>query len=169
MRDSNALAALALHSSSSKKLASYLSSQLPPFHPSHPPQPQVSIIFLLILHVRFQVYRSFASCCIDSPSIVVVAIVFSSSCLPFEYPLKHLRNTMKYAVAVVALAAAVSAQTPPGCSLNFDGTFEISPANVSLSNKRAVLENVGCRVFHSLFITDNIFSERHALILLSRP
>ena len=50
---------------------------------------------------------------------------------------------MKYAVAAAALVAAVSAQTPPGCSMNFDGTFEISPANVTLSNgKRAVLEAV---------------------------
>ena len=50
---------------------------------------------------------------------------------------------MKYAVAVAALVAAVSAQTPPGCSTTFSGTFEISPANVTLSNgKRAVLEAV---------------------------
>lgn len=50
---------------------------------------------------------------------------------------------MKYAVAAAALVAAVSAQTPSGCSTTFDGTFEISPANVTLSNgKRAVLEAV---------------------------
>ncbi|KAG7009237.1 hypothetical protein G7Y79_00003g011050 [Physcia stellaris] len=47
---------------------------------------------------------------------------------------------MKYAVAVLALAASVSAQTPPGCSENFSGTFEISPINATTSTKRGLLE-----------------------------
>ena len=50
---------------------------------------------------------------------------------------------MKYAVAILALAASVSAQTPPGCSENFSGTFEISPINATTSTKRGLLEAVG--------------------------
>ena len=43
---------------------------------------------------------------------------------------------MKYTVALMALAAAVSAQTPPGCSGDSPGSFEISPVNVTGSSKR---------------------------------
>ncbi|KAL2055441.1 hypothetical protein ABVK25_004249 [Lepraria finkii] len=43
---------------------------------------------------------------------------------------------MKYTVALLALAAAVSAQTPPGCSTSFSGSFEIAPVNITGSSKR---------------------------------
>ena len=49
---------------------------------------------------------------------------------------------MKYTVALLALAASVTAQTPPGCSENFSGTFEISPVNVTGSTKRSIIEAV---------------------------
>ncbi|KAL8671061.1 MAG: hypothetical protein Q9168_004432 [Polycauliona sp. 1 TL-2023] len=38
---------------------------------------------------------------------------------------------MKYIVALAALTAAVSAQTPPGCKSDFDGTFVIKPTLVN--------------------------------------
>ncbi|KAL8710129.1 MAG: hypothetical protein Q9220_005212 [cf. Caloplaca sp. 1 TL-2023] len=38
---------------------------------------------------------------------------------------------MKYIVALAALSAAVSAQTPPGCSTNSGGTFVIQPKNIT--------------------------------------
>ncbi|KAL8778292.1 MAG: hypothetical protein Q9213_007479 [Squamulea squamosa] len=38
---------------------------------------------------------------------------------------------MKYIVALAALAAAVSAQNPPGCRSDFDGTFVIKPTLVN--------------------------------------
>ncbi|KAI4235026.1 MAG: hypothetical protein L6R40_006572 [Gallowayella cf. fulva] len=38
---------------------------------------------------------------------------------------------MKYIVALAALTAAVTAQTPPGCSTNFDGTFVIKPTRTN--------------------------------------
>ncbi|KAL9596361.1 MAG: hypothetical protein Q9219_005839 [cf. Caloplaca sp. 3 TL-2023] len=40
---------------------------------------------------------------------------------------------MKYALALASLAAAVSAQNPPGCSSNSDGTFVIQPLNITNS------------------------------------
>jgi hypothetical protein len=44
---------------------------------------------------------------------------------------------MQYStVALLAFVAAASAQTPPGCSTSYPGTFEISPKNITASGKR---------------------------------
>jgi hypothetical protein len=44
---------------------------------------------------------------------------------------------MQYStVALLAFVAAASAQTPPGCSTSYSGTFEISPKNITASGKR---------------------------------
>ncbi|KAL8720793.1 MAG: hypothetical protein Q9225_002388 [Loekoesia sp. 1 TL-2023] len=40
---------------------------------------------------------------------------------------------MKYAIALATLAAAVTAQNPPGCTSDSDGTFVIQPLNITNS------------------------------------
>ena len=60
---------------------------------------------------------------------------------------------MKYAVALSALAAAatlVSAQTPDGCSTDYDGYFEFNPVPISGASKRdiAPLHKVNQTKFH---------------------
>ena len=47
---------------------------------------------------------------------------------------------MKYAVALSALAAAalVSAQSPDGCSGDFEGNFELNPVPISGASKRDI-------------------------------
>lgn len=98
---------------------------------------------LALHYFRSSVHRSFASCCIDSLSIAFILINLVVFLFTIYLPLRNaFQNTMKYTVALLALAASVTAQTPPGCSENFAGTFEISPVNVTGSTKRSIIEAV---------------------------
>ena len=110
--------------------------------------------------VRSIFYPCAVCVCIDSPSLPA----YTSLSLPsHRYPSLQRQqtvSTMRASIVALAFAALVAAtpkpggitsaiapaqSPPPGCSPNYDGTFVISPTNLTASKKRG-LDEVSLRL-----------------------